>query len=139
MDKKKAILIDVDGTVAIHNGRGPFDWSRISQDSPNNAVIDVVNRVGSTDVLLIFITGREDKYRIETEKWLKKYITCPFILYCRTNNDFRKDEEVKREIYQEKIETKFDIVCVFDDRNRVVSMWREKLGLVCFQVAEGDF
>jgi len=135
----KAILVDVDGTVALHNGRDPFDWEKLSEDLPNKPVVEVINIVGSTGVRLIFVTGREDKYRIETEKWLKKYITCPFILYCRTNNDFRKDEEIKREIYQEKIETKFDIVCVFDDRSRVVSMWREKLGLVCFQVAEGDF
>jgi hypothetical protein len=27
---------------------------------------------------------------------------------------------------------------VFDDRNQVVKMWREK-GLTCFQVAEGNF
>ena len=139
MSKGKAILVDVDGTVAIHDGRGPFDWSKLSEDSPNHAVIDVVNRIGLSDVLLIFITGRENRYGIETENWLKKHIVCPFILYCRTDNDFRKDEEIKKEIYEEKIKAKFEVIGVFDDRNRVVSMWREKLGLVCFQVAEGDF
>ena len=96
MSREKAILVDVDGTVAIHKGRGPFDWSKLAQDSPNNAVIDVVNRVGSTNVKIIFITGRENKYRIETEKWLRKYISLPFILFCRTDNDFRKDEEIKK-------------------------------------------
>ena len=33
---------------------------------------------------------------------------------------------------------KNDIVCVFDDRYKVVKMWREN-GLDCFQVAEGNF
>ena len=30
------------------------------------------------------------------------------------------------------------ILCVFDDRTKVVNMWREN-GLSCFQVAPGDF
>ena len=33
---------------------------------------------------------------------------------------------------------KEDIVCVFDDRDKVVKMWRDN-GLTCFQVAEGAF
>lgn len=31
-----------------------------------------------------------------------------------------------------------EILCVLDDRNKVVKMWRE-LGLTCLQMAEGDF
>jgi hypothetical protein len=31
-----------------------------------------------------------------------------------------------------------DIVCVFDDRDKVVDMWREN-GLTCMQVAPGNF
>ena len=68
-----------------------------------------------------------------------QYIDVPFSLYCRTTDDFRKDEEVKKEIYEKNIEGKYHVIGVFDDRNRVVSMWREKLGLVCFQVSEGNF
>ena len=33
---------------------------------------------------------------------------------------------------------KENVLCVFDDRNKLVDMWR-KNGLVCFQVADGDF
>ena len=139
MTNDNAILIDVDGTVALHNGRDPFDWSKLSQDTPNKSVIEIVNRVGSTGIHLIFITGREEKYRTETENWLSKYIDIPFELYCRITNDFRKDEVVKKEIYEKYIMGNFSVIGVFDDRNRVVSMWREKLGLVCFQVSEGDF
>jgi len=31
-----------------------------------------------------------------------------------------------------------DILCVFDDRQKVVDMWR-KNGITCFQVNYGDF
>jgi hypothetical protein len=45
------------------------------------------------------------------------------------------NEELKRQWIQEyKLE---DIICVFDDRTKVVNMWRD-LGLTCFQVAPGD-
>jgi hydroxymethylpyrimidine pyrophosphatase-like HAD family hydrolase len=139
MTMDKAILVDVDGTVALHNGRDPFDWEKLSEDLPNKPVVEVINIVGSTGVRLIFVTGREDKYRIETEKWLMQYVDVPFSLYCRTTDDFRSDEEIKKEIYEKNIEGKYHVIGVFDDRNRVVSMWREKLGLVCFQVSEGNF
>jgi hypothetical protein len=56
----------------------------------------------------------------------------------RKRNDFRKDFEVKREIYEAQIANRFDVLCVFDDRQQVVDMWRE-VGLVCLQVAAGDF
>ena len=60
----------------------------------------------------------------------------------KTICDFRSDVDVKRELYQENIEDKYDILFVLDDRNSekypVVPMWRE-LGLTCFQVAEGNF
>ena len=30
------------------------------------------------------------------------------------------------------------LVCIFDDRNKVVEMWR-RLGITCLQVDDGDF
>jgi hypothetical protein len=39
--------------------------------------------------------------------------------------------------FQHKI-TVDDIVCVFDDRQKVVDMWRD-MGLTCMQVAPGNF
>jgi hypothetical protein len=56
----------------------------------------------------------------------------------RKYGDFRQDSIVKREIYERFIAPDYDILCVLDDRNSVVSMWRE-IGLTCLQVAEGDF
>ena len=38
-----------------------------------------------------------------------------------------------------EIMEEYDVLCVFDDRNQVVDMWRNGLGLQCFQVADGNF
>ena len=52
--------------------------------------------------------------------------------------DFRPDEEIKKEIYFNKIINNYNILFVLDDRAKVVKMWRE-LKLTCLQVDDGDF
>ena len=56
----------------------------------------------------------------------------------REKDDKRSDEEVKKEIYEKYIKSWFSVVMVFEDRNKVVDMWRNE-GLLCSQVREGDF
>ena len=60
-------------------------------------------------------------------------------LYMRPADDYRKDDEVKYEMYKEHVDDKYFIHYVLDDRNQVVDMWRDKCNLTCFQVAPGDF
>ena len=51
----------------------------------------------------------------------------------------RPDEELKSYWYLSlSEEDKKRLVAVFDDRTKLVKMWRS-LGVACFQVAEGDF
>ena len=56
----------------------------------------------------------------------------------RPTGDDRRDEAIKRKIYDREIAPRFDVLCVLDDRDQVVRTWRA-LGLVCLQVAPGDF
>jgi len=56
----------------------------------------------------------------------------------RKDNDFRPDEEIKKEIYNNFIKDDYNIFFVLDDRTKVVNMWRS-LGLTCLQVADGNF
>jgi hypothetical protein len=56
----------------------------------------------------------------------------------RTEGDHRSDDIVKKEIYEKRIAPQYDVVIVFDDRDKVVKMWRD-LGLLCGQVYYGDF
>ena len=62
-----------------------------------------------------------------------------FSLHMRAADDYRKDDEVKFELYKEHVDDKYFIHYVLDDRNQVVDMWRDKCNLTCFQVAPGDF
>ena len=57
----------------------------------------------------------------------------------RTIGDSTPDEILKRQWYEELPQNdKERLVCVFDDRQKVVDMWRS-IGVTCLQVAAGDF
>lgn len=62
----------------------------------------------------------------------------PTIHILRGFNDYRDDPIIKQEIYETYIKPYTDVDYVFDDRDRVVKMWRD-IGLRCLQVQEGDF
>ena len=57
----------------------------------------------------------------------------------RETADFRSDSIIKHEIYQLCIKGKYDVQFVLDDRQKVVDMWRNAIGLTTLQVAEGNF
>ena len=74
-----------------------------------------------------------------TGSWIAREVGVAGPLLLRTDKDFRKDALIKREIYERHIADLYDVVMVFDDRDQVVAMWRDELGLTCFQVAPGAF
>jgi hypothetical protein len=135
---QKAVIVDIDGTVATRLDRTPYDYTKVLNDIPKPDVIEVVNSLWKSGHKIIFVTARDDSCYDDTFEWLR--IHCPpFIkLYMRKSGDNRNDGVVKREIYDELIKQNFDVVCVLDDRQRVVDMWRS-IGLTCLQVDYGNF
>lgn len=136
----KAILVDVDGTVAKMNGRPPFDYSRVSEDLPNDPVIDIVRAAHyNLGYKIVFLSGRPDSCRRDTWDWLYENVRVSIAeLLMRTTGDGRTDYVVKQELFDNRVRHHYDIQWVLDDRDQVVKMWRS-LGLTCLQVAEGDF
>jgi predicted kinase len=138
-DLPPALLVDIDGTVALMNGRGPYEWSRVGEDLPHEAVVDAVRAMHAAGNAIIFCSGRDEVCRPETQAWLELFVGVPYeALFMRSAGDSRKDSIVKREIFDDEIRDRWRIVGVFDDRQQVVRMWRA-IGLTVFQVAEGDF
>ncbi|BAQ64277.1 AAA family ATPase [Geminocystis sp. NIES-3709] len=132
-----AIIVDMDGTLAILHNRNPYDVSKCDQDWPNQPVLETIYKwQDSTNILVV--SGRTDDGEELTEKWLQKYQVKYTNLYMRKTGDSRKDAIIKQEIYEQFIKDKYNIKFILDDRNQVVEMWRS-LGLTVFQVAEGDF
>ncbi len=133
-----ALLVDIDGTVAVLGARSPYDWSRVGEDTPNQPVIDAVRAMHAAGNAILFCTGRDESSRGETEAWLDLFVGVPYEgLFMRPGGDSRRDSVVKREIFERRIRDRWRIAGVFEDRQHVVRMWRS-LGLTVFQVAEGD-
>ena len=138
-----AVICDIDGTVALRNNRSPFDYSKVCEDTFDPRMLEVLYTFIESGVKIIFVTGREDvdNCRELTIKWLDKniaYSESDWDLIMRSKGDHRSDTEVKKEIYDKYIKDKYNILCVFEDRDKVVKMWRDE-GLLCNQVYYGDF
>ena len=154
MNKPKAIIVDVDGTLADMRGiRKPFEWDKVHLDRPHQDVINLVNDLARVRELIppgksfyettfkykiIITTGRDGVCEQETKDWLTDNGVMYDDFYIRKAGDFRKDNIIKSEIYMDHIRPKYDVAFVIDDRDQVVEMWRS-LGLRVLQVAPGDF
>jgi predicted kinase len=134
-----AVLVDVDGTVALMNGRSPYDETRVHEDLPNVPVIAAVRAMHAAGHEVVFCSGRTEDCRTATEKWLADHVAVAHAgLHMRPAGDARKDAVVKAELFDRHIRDAYRVVCVFDDRRQVVQAWRS-LGLTVFQVAPGEF
>jgi len=136
-DLPDAIIVDMDGTLAIMGDRSPFDVSRCDTDLPNLPVLETVHKWHDSKTIII-MSGRTDDGKAKTEAWLHKYGVKYKHIYMRATGDMRKDSIIKQELYQTHVQDKYNISLILDDRQQVVDMWRG-LGLTVFQVAEGDF
>lgn len=149
---KKTVLVDLDGTLALNQHRSHFidktngkkrDWvayfEACDKDLPNHPVIETVNALRAQGNRVHIFSARGDIVRDKTVKWLSLHGVQYDDLTMREMDTYTADEILKRfwllDLYPNY---KNDILCVFDDRDKVVKMWRE-LGLTCFQVSEGSF
>lgn len=135
-----AVLCDIDGTLAhmtTRKGR-PYDWHRVGEDALDEVVAEILEGL-QVDVEVILVSGRDAVCRPETEKWLEENGVEYDELLMRSENDNRKDTVIKKEIFNKYIKDNYKVLFVLDDRDQVVNMWRNELGLKVLQVAEGDF
>ncbi len=135
----KAIICDLDGTLALMDKRNPFDATYSDQDDLNEPVAATLKTFAEKGYQILLVSGREDRFREPTVRFLEKYDIPYHQLWMRPTKDFRKDSLIKREIFDAEIVGKYFIEFVLDDRDQVVEMWRKELKLTCFQVNYGNF
>lgn len=131
----KAIIVDVDGTLAKMNNRKPFDWGKVKEDFCNPIIKNIVNNYNHN---VIIVSGRDGICKQDTIDWLISHNIKFNHIYMRDIGNNEKDSIIKKRIFNEHIRNNYTIEFVLDDRNQVVDMWRQ-IGLTCLQVAEGNF
>lgn len=144
-------LFDLDGTLAdIEHRRhlvsgGNADWDLFYElclrDAPNVPIIDLYRRLqGSSPTAEMWIfSGRSEVVRNKTLFWFREHhiLINPENLIMRPVGDYTPDDALKLR-WLDEYGLRERIVCVFDDRQKVVDMWRRE-GLTCLQVAPGNF
>ena len=149
----QTVIFDLDGTLALIDARrdlatknGKMNWDvfsdpiNISLDKPNWPVINTLKALSSTFNIGI-LSGRDDITYDATCDWLFKHEVNPNHLdffWMRPHGDFTPDDILKKQWLDQLIDEGHNIICVYDDRDKVVKMWREN-NIPCFQVNYGDF
>jgi predicted kinase len=133
-----AWIVDVDGTLALMSERSPYAWHRVGEDAPNPPVVELVRALRAAGNAIVVVSGRDGVARAATLAWLDRHEIPNDVLLLRARGDTRRDNVVKREIFDRSIRHVWQVRGVLDDRDQVVRMWRG-LGLTCAQVAPGDF
>ncbi len=146
--KPDAYIFDIDGTLAHGIGitRKPYEWHKVGTDTLDQELRHILMSLRGYDVMddpeetvkIILMSGRDSVCRPETEQWLKDNNIPYDHLYMRSEGDKRKDFEVKEELFNQHIRDNYRVRVIFDDRSQVVELWRS-LGLICYQVAYGNF
>lgn len=156
-------IFDLDGTLALiehrlhHIQKKPKDWrsffANVGDDEPNLPVIRTLQALRKGGAEVWIWSGRSDECKAQTVEWLHKHgcmgslrntlwawpFGAPERFRMRRAGDYRDDVVVKSEWLSEIEPPEFArLTAVFDDRARVVQMWRDA-GVPCFQVAAGEF
>lgn len=150
--KKLSVIFDLDGTLALIEKRrskatlptGKLNWKEffapenIQLDDPNLPVIRTFQFLKQAGLKVGIFSGRDEISRQETEKWLGDQGIVPDFLQMRSHRDYTPDEVLKKAWLDKFISEGNEIMCVYDDRDKVVKMWRDH-GIACFQVNYGAF
>lgn len=135
----KAVIVDIDGTYALPTSRNPYDTSLYHTDELEHRLAQLLEQLEHDHgYQVIILTGREEQHRDVLLSWFDDKKAVFDELYMRATGDQRRDNVVKLELFNAYVRDRFNVIAAFDDRDRVVRLWR-RLGLLTCQVAFGDF
>ena len=140
--KKNIVICDIDGTIANNDHRQHLlknfkDWDKffaqLHLDKPIYEIIDKVIGLNNKGKKIIFITGRPEKYREQTLKWLKNFFNFNFCLIMRSDDDLRSKVLIKEELFKLHFQQN-EVFIVFENDQDLINLWK-KLDLNVFQVS----
>ena len=148
---KRIILCDIDGTLATIGDRAKIlekdkltekEYDEFNAQSESSSCIEdianIVRNLKDSETKIYLITAREKKWKKITQHWLRLNEIPYDNLLMRNDGDKNSDADVKLKIVKEYVNPK-RVWFVLEDRDDVVQMYREDLGLSCLQVNKGDY
>ena len=146
---KNIVIFDLDGTLSDaterrrHLAATPPDWNsfyeELEQDPPIVPIADLYRSLCRDEsYTVVILTGRPERYRSHTERWLETHKLPQRPIYFRPDDDNGHDLDVKKRVYHALTANGDKVAFVVEDRNSVVQMWRE-LGVVCLHCFDAPF
>lgn len=138
-------VFDLDGTLAdcehrrhlLPNWNAFFEAS--DKDEPIVAVIEIFRHLVAAGHEVEVWSGCSESVETIRRDWLHGVDINPdHLTRMRPIGNFDPDEKLKRQWLHESTAAGRRPDAIFDDRQKVVDMWREE-GVQCFQVNPGDF
>ena len=141
---QKIVVVDLDGTLCNSKHRehlavaGQWDefHSLLADDEPWSDVHRLL-RYFVDDEQIVGLTGRNEKHRPATLKWLYHHGIILDQLLMRPEFDPRPDHELKPQLLAEVCKPE-EVWFILEDRDKVVEAWRN-LGYNCWQVRPGGY
>ena len=161
LDGTLAIIDERKKLAKWESNKKAMDWDvffhpdNIKLDKPDPPVIKCAQMFHEQGFRVIIFSGRNDINFKETKEWLSEHNVPYDLLVCRPDKfkeeswpvadgnpatpamRFMPDEILKKAMLDTFV-NKDNVFCVFDDRKKVVDMWRQE-GLTCFEVDEAHF
>lgn len=133
MIKPNTYIFDIDHTIAEHIGRSPYDYDSSINDQPIYLSCDILNMIiNNPDNIVILLTGRPERARQVTIKWLEEQNIFYHYLIMKQGNEYQKSAETKLNSIKE-LQKNFNIKAIFEDSQRCIDAYKE-LGITIFQV-----
>ena len=133
-EKINAIIVDLDGTLAILNNRGPFEWENVENDNLNRPIAELMAMSQKYSYKTIILSGRDEVASEKTIKWLNQNDIIYDKLYLRPSNNQMSNADYKRMIFINEIQAKYNVLFILEDLPEVVKMWRDEFSLTVLQV-----
>lgn len=142
------VFFDLDGTLSLTDHRQHYvrgdnkDWDAFYDmchlDPVHEPVARIAYSLWASGWTVYILSGRSDQVRDKTVAWLEDAGIQYDKLQMREQGDYTPDHELKERWFLRMQHQGINPTIVFDDRDKVVKMWRAN-GITCCQVAEGAF
>lgn len=144
---RKIVVVDLDGTLCNSAHRDHLaiakQWdefhSKLGEDNPWPDVKQMIELldIDLFNFTVVGLTGRNERYRNATNKWLDLHGIRLDDLIMRPDNDYTPDHELKPAMLG-AVYPPDRIWFILEDRDKVVEAWRN-LGYRCWQTNPGGY
>ena len=145
MDGRPLAIVDIDGVVAdvrhrlrhLEGRRKDWDafFAAAVDDPPHEEGLAIVDRLAA-DHEIVYLTGRPERCRADTERWLDDHGIGGHRLFMRPEGSRRPAAQVKREVLDRLAAVREVAVVVDDDPDVLAAM--TAAGRPTFHAAWGD-